>query len=107
MTGRNVFFEFFKSLKWTENKKRIYFDLVQIKNSFAHFQKLKVIFTKKLFQILILNIVLWCMRKVSANFQINVLIFKVPVIFWKRKLCRVCDARATEGADFLELSSKK
>ena len=33
-------------------------------------------------------------RKVSANFLIKILIFKVPVIFWKWKLCHACEARA-------------
>ena len=33
-------------------------------------------------------IVLWCIRKDSANFREKIFIFKVSAIFWKGKLCR-------------------
>ena len=39
-TGGNGFFDFFKA-KNEEKKKKKYFDLVQIKKSFAHFRKIK------------------------------------------------------------------
>ena len=47
------------------------FSFVKIKNSFAYFWK-----------IAFFAIVLWCIRKVSENFQQNILIFVFPVIFW-------------------------
>ena len=39
-------------------------------------------------------IVLWCIRKDSANFYQKIFIFKAPAIFWKWKLFRACDVRA-------------
>ena len=65
-TGGNVFFD----LK-NEEKKYIYFDLVQIKNSFAHFWKIKTNLNT-FFQTFFLLNVFWCKRKVFANFQKNI-----------------------------------
>ena len=60
---------------------------------------------KNILQTLISNFIfLYCsliIKKVCANFQKKILIFKVPLIFGKWKLC------ATEIADFLELNSQK
>ena len=48
-----------------------------------------------IFQIFLLAIVLWCIKKDSANFHTkNSYLIKAPAIFWKLKLCRACDARA-------------
>ena len=41
-------------------------------------------------QIFFLAIVLWSKMKIFANFQKQVLILKVSVIFWKWKFCTVC-----------------
>ena len=40
-----------------------------------------------------MTIVFFYIRKDSTNFQ-KILLFKVPAIFWKWKLCCACDARA-------------
>ena len=50
-TGGNVFFDFLRAKNEEIFKKNIYFDLIQIKNSFAHFRKLKRNIKQKLFQI--------------------------------------------------------
>ena len=74
------------------NFKKNYFDLVQIKISFAHFWKIKMnikqIFVFKFsFCRLFFDVSGRCLQV----FQ-KILIFKVPMIFWKWKLCGACDA---------------
>ena len=45
-TGGSVFFDFFIAKNEEKFKNNIFFDLVQIKNSFAHFRKIKNILNK-------------------------------------------------------------
>ena len=61
---------------------------------------------KNIKQILISNF-LWSKRKVFVNFQNKILIFKVPVFFWKWNLCCVCAARARQNSLFFGIGLKK
>ena len=49
------------------------------------------------------NFVLWSKGKVFAKFQ-KTLVFQVPVIFWKWKLCRACATRANSPIFFWNLT---
>ena len=80
---------FFKKLKMKRNTKKIWCSVQKIKNSFAHLGKLKKILNFQ-FIIFFLAIVLWCLRKVFANFS-KMLLIRVPVICCKWIICRACD----------------
>ena len=55
--------------------------------------------------ILFFDIALWCIKKVCANFQKKILIFKFLWFFENENFA--ARARAAEIADFLELNSQK
>ena len=102
---KNALFNIFKGFTWNkicslfyskakneEKLPKFFLYFFRSKTGFAIFEK-KITKNFKFWILFFFNCSLM-LKKVSPNFQKIVLIFKVPVIFWKWKLCHVCAARA-------------
>ena len=84
---------FYLKAKMKRNSK--FFKTFFRSNTILLFLKNKKILNNLWFWIIFLAIGLWCKRKVLANFQKNIFIFKAPVISLKWKFCHAWAASAS------------
>ena len=78
---------FLKAKNKVKFKKKLFWPCTDQKQlQYAYFWKIKMNIKQFFSSNFLLHIILWCIGKVSTSLQ-KILIFKVPVIFWKWKLC--------------------